>query len=308
MKISKKSIIHILIIAAVCSIISFLLYNLTILSKLEKDILFTCLCIVFVAATMGALYQKTILLRLMVTIVMLSQFFVLLFYILDIFGFWESISTFENLRAFIKDFGLYSSLVFLAIQILQVVAIPIPGVITVSVGNIVFGFVWGSLLSYAGIIIGSVLAFLIGRKFGYKLVVWIVGEDNLNKVLNMIKGKDKIMFTMIFLLPFFPDDILCFVAGLTPMSLFFFISMALATRIITIAATAAFTEFVKFLIGSGTIYGYAALTLIAAFLLLIFYYTIKHGEKIQTYFEQKYYKLFKKNRIKKEDAVNSKAD
>jgi uncharacterized membrane protein YdjX (TVP38/TMEM64 family) len=165
--------------------------------------------------------KKQMILRLMVTTVILALFFAVLFFILDKSGFWENISTFDSLKSFIKERGTFSSLVFLVIQILQVVAIPIPGMVTVSVGNIIFGAVWGSLLSYAGIIIGSVLAFIIGRKFGYKIVVWIVGEDNLKKVLDMIKGKDKICYYD-FLLPFFPMMFFALFAGLTSMSLFFF--------------------------------------------------------------------------------------
>ncbi len=296
MKINKKTVIYILFMAAACALTSYLLYKMSLLSKLEKDILFSCLSVVFLIAGVGALYEKTMILRLMVTTVILALFFAVLFFILDKSGFWENISTFDSLKSFIKERGTFSSLVFLVIQILQVVAIPIPGMVTVSVGNIIFGAVWGSLLSYAGIIIGSVLAFIIGRKFGYKIVVWIVGEDNLKKVLDMIKGKDKIMFTMIFLLPFFPDDVLCFVAGLTSMSLFFFIGMALVTRIITVAATAFFTELIKNLFLGGTVFGYIVIALCAAVLLFIFFYTLKYGEKIQLYLENKFNKIFKKNK------------
>lgn len=291
----NKSIILYILSAVIASTISiFLLYNLDLLSRIEKDIILICFVVVFITAIISTLNQKTSLSRLTFTLIMFALFFSVLFFILEKSGFWENINTIESLQQFIKERGIFSSLVFVVIQISQVVLIPIPGVVTVSVGNIMFGFVWGSLLSYAGIIIGSVMAFIIGRKFGYKLVVWIAGENNVKKVLDMIKGKDKVVFTMIFLLPFFPDDILCFIAGLTSMSLFFFTGMALATRIVTIVATALFTELVKYLLISQTIFGYIILFIISAILLLIFIITLKHGEKIQTYFEKIYCKIFKK--------------
>lgn len=295
MKISKKYIINIIILTICCALSTYFLYELTMISKLVKDILFSCLGITFLVALISGYFKNTMIFRLMVTLIIFALFFSLLFIILEKSGFWDNISTMEGLKDFIKEKGVYSSFVFVIIQILQVIAIPIPGVITVSVGNILFGTLWGSLLSYAGIIMGSVIAFLIGRKFGLKLVVWIIGQEQIDKVFKMIKGKDKIMFTMIFLLPFFPDDILCFVAGLTTMSLGFFVSMALITRIITIASTSLFTELIKFLFYSGSVIGYIVLFVLIVIMFFIFYYTVKKGDKIQSFFENKFSKIFKKN-------------
>jgi len=296
MKIDKKTLLYILLIAISCIISAFLLNRLTIINSLEKDFLLTVLFIIFAIAVLSTLFNKTTILRLMITLISFALFFSVLFIILDKSGFWENVSTIESLKQFIKERGIFSSLIFVIIQILQVVAIPLPGAVTVSVGNIIFGAFWGSLLSYVGIIIGSVLAFIIGKKFGYKLVIWIAGEDNVKKLLNMIKGKDKIMFTMIFLLPFFPDDLLCFVAGLTSMSLFFFSGMAMVTRIVTIGATAFFTEFIRRLLITNSIFSYIILAVIGITLLLIFLFTVKHGEKIQSYFENLYNKCFHRNK------------
>jgi uncharacterized membrane protein YdjX (TVP38/TMEM64 family) len=299
-----KSILYVFFITAASALSACLLFRLNILVNLHKYIILGCFGATFLTAIIAFLLKKTVLLRLTVSIIILELFFAVLFFILEKSGFWNNISTYENLKAFIKGKGAYSSLIFLIIQILQVVAIPIPGAITVSVGNIVFGFVWGSVLSYVGIILGSVLAFIIGRKFGYKLVVWIAGEDNVKKVMNMIKGKDKIMFTVIFLLPFFPDDILCFVAGLTSMSLVFFTTMCFCTRIITILTTALFTEYIKILFEKGSVMGYMGIVISGAILIFIFYYTAKHGDKIQSFFEDKFNKIFKKKKCKDEIKLN----
>ena len=47
------------------------------------------------------------------------------------------------------------------------------------------------MLSALGIIIGSLIAFFVGRIFGAKVVKWVVGERAFNKGLSVIKGKDK---------------------------------------------------------------------------------------------------------------------
>lgn len=37
------------------------------------------------------------------------------------------------------------------------------------------------LFSMIGIVSGSLVAFIVGRKLGYKAVVWLVGEEDLKK-------------------------------------------------------------------------------------------------------------------------------
>ena len=90
------------------------------------------------------------------------------------------------------------------------------------------------MYSYIGIICGSLIAFFIGKRLGVKAVSWLIGEENLNKWRNRIKGKDNLVLSFMFLLPLFPDDILCFVAGISTMSNRFFIIMVLSTRAISV--------------------------------------------------------------------------
>lgn len=277
-----------------CFVTAFFVYKLRLISPLAKYLLLAGIGVILIVSILSLIFAKTTLFRLFVTIVSFGVFFALLFWIFEISGLWDNISTVESLQNFIKGKGVYSGIIFVLIQFLQVVAVPIPGVVTVTAGNLLFGVFWGSVLSYIGIILGSVTAFIIGRKFGNKLVIWIAGEEQVNKFLNMLKGREKVMFTMIFLLPFFPDDILCFVAGLTSMSLFFFSAMAMTTRIVTIAATSLFAQFVKFLLVSKSVLGYVGLVLVGVIMLVIFLLTLKFGDKIQSYFEEKFNKLFKR--------------
>ena len=68
------------------------------------------------------------------------------------------------------------------IQFLQVTILPIPSFLTVSVGVLLFGPLTAGIFSSIGIILGSILAFYIGKKFGYKVVCWIVGKESLDKL------------------------------------------------------------------------------------------------------------------------------
>ncbi|MBO7378015.1 MAG: TVP38/TMEM64 family protein [Clostridia bacterium] len=159
-------------------------------------------------------------------------------YALSASGFLDRVDSVEDLREFIASYGGLSVFLFLAIQILQVVVLPVPGVVAIGAGVLLFGPFRGAILSLIGIMAGSFIAFFIGRKLGYKVVCWLVGKENLDKATELAKGKDKVILTFMFLFPFFPDDVLCFVSGLSSMSFGFFAAMITVARIISVFTTA----------------------------------------------------------------------
>ncbi|MBR4420337.1 MAG: VTT domain-containing protein, partial [Clostridia bacterium] len=102
-------------------------------------------------------------------------------------------------------------------------------------GVLLFGAFYCSIYSSIGVILGSLCAFYIGRSVGYKTIAWFVGKKKIDKILNFVDGKDRLLFTFMFIFPMFPDDLLCFVAGLTKMSTKFFVKMIIVVRIIAIS-------------------------------------------------------------------------
>lgn len=151
-------------------------------------------------------------------------------------GLWEELNSVEKLRNLIQKTGFYGRFVFFVLQFLQVTFIPIPSTILTIAGAVVFGPLQGSLLSLAGILLGSAVAFLLGQTFGRKLVSFMVGKENQEKWVRFL-SKAKYSFVIMMLLPMFPDDILCLVAGLTDMSWTFFMVTNLVTRPIGIFMT-----------------------------------------------------------------------
>ena len=188
----------------------------------------TVLSIIFLKDNKQFVYKLCLITILFLLIVLTSL------YVLKITGYLDKFDSVEEFRAFILSFGGYSIFVFILIQFLQVVALPIPAVITVGAGVMLFGAFWGAFYSCVGIIIGSLIAFFIGRIFGVKVVKWLVGKSNLEKGLKIIKGKDRLILTFMFLFPFFPDDLLCFVSGVTSINCRFFLIMIFITRIISV--------------------------------------------------------------------------
>ena len=122
----------------------------------------------------------------------------------------------EQIQDMISAYGAWGPIVFIIFTFLQVTFIPIPFVVSILAGNLLFGF-WGSFFySLIGTVLGSVFAFILGRKIGRPFVNWAFGDaEAVDKYLKQAHGKEFVVFFFMFLLPFFPDDALCALAGLT---------------------------------------------------------------------------------------------
>lgn len=158
-------------------------------------------------------------------------------YLLKITGLEEKISSVESLKAYVLTYGKFIVPFFIILQFLQVIILPIPSAILHAVGIALFGFQKGVFYSIFGIVTASITAYFIGKKLGKKAVAWLVGKENLERGLNAIKGKDKWLLFLMFLFPFFPDDLLCFISGISGISTRYFIFMVLITRTVSIIST-----------------------------------------------------------------------
>lgn len=147
-----------------------------------------------------------------------------------------------------------------------------------------FGPLKAMLCSLVGVILGSLTAFVIGRKLGYKAVAWMVGKDDLDKWQKKIKGKDNFILTAMFILPLFPDDILCFVAGLSSMSWQYFVVMIVISRLIGIAGTCYSVNFIPF----NTWWGILIWGILIAALVVAFIFLYKNMDAINNWFNKKF--------------------
>ncbi len=206
-------------------------------------------------------------------------------YFIKITGFLDQMDSVDDFRQYVSSFGSYAIILFVVIQFLQVVVLPIPAFITVGAGVLLFGPFLGSILSCIGIILGSIVAFFIGRIFGIKVARWLVGEDNLRSWLKKIKGKDKVVLTFMFLFPFFPDDVLCFVCGITSMSKTFFLVMIFIVRIITVFISSYSMN--NSIIPYDTWWGIALWIVFFALTILLTVFIYNKGDKIEKIFFNK---------------------
>ncbi|MFA5674967.1 MAG: TVP38/TMEM64 family protein [Christensenellales bacterium] len=136
----------------------------------------------------------------------------------------------EHLKQYVSSFGVLAPLAFFLLQFFQVVFAPIPGGVTTAVGGMLFGFVYGFIISIVSVILGSICAFYLGRWFGRPLVERIAGKQAVEKYLLTVSSRQRVMLFLMFLLPFFPDDLLCMVAGLSAMRIKTFFIIILFSR------------------------------------------------------------------------------
>ena len=129
-------------------------------------------------------------------------------------GFFAAAGSQESLRAYIEDFSPYSHLCFFLIQFLSVILAPIPSNISALAGGVLFGTWVSFLLTFSAVAAGSLL----------------VGQKVSEKYLDVIHAKTDIFLVLAFLFPFFPDDVLCILAGLTQISFRRFAGIILCTR------------------------------------------------------------------------------
>ena len=123
-------------------------------------------------------------------------------------GFFSSVGSLEEMRNYIERFAPYSHLFFFLIQLLSVVIAPIPSNVTALAGAV----------------------FWLARVLGQRFVERLVNQRVADKYLEVIRRKRDIFLILVFLFPFFPDDLICILAGLTDIPLHRFFLIVLLTR------------------------------------------------------------------------------
>jgi uncharacterized membrane protein YdjX (TVP38/TMEM64 family) len=128
------------------------------------------------------------------------------------------------LQEYVSGFGFWAPAVFFLLQVAVVFLAFVPRNMTTLAGGALFGFAQGFFLSAAAMVCGAALAFLLARKLGPKAVRKIAGAklfDKYEHLINSSTAAARIRVTLVvtMLLPFFPDDLICFLAGLSAVRL-----------------------------------------------------------------------------------------
>jgi uncharacterized membrane protein YdjX (TVP38/TMEM64 family) len=137
----------------------------------------------------------------------------------------------HQLKVTIRSFGPYSPLAYILIQIAQVVVAPIPGGAIEFLGGYLFGVKPGFFYSLIGSISGSWIAFSLARVFEKLAVEKFVSLQNRKKFDYLVGHEGVILSFLLFLIPGFPKDALCYILGLTPMHMGIFLVISTLGRV-----------------------------------------------------------------------------
>ena len=147
---------------------------------------------------------------------------IVLFAFLMVAGLYSGIFTdTEKMSALLTKCGIWAPIVFIFIQALQVVVPILPGAVGCAFGVMFFGTLYGFFWNYIGICIGSVCAFLLARKYGTKFVHKITGKKFCDRYERFLQKENRFekIFALLIFLPVAPDDFLCYLAGISKMTL-----------------------------------------------------------------------------------------
>lgn len=142
----------------------------------------------------------------------------------------------EMTQQLILKKGIFGPVVFVLIQMSQVIYPMIPGGAVLIVAPLIFGNFWGFTLSFIGVTLGSIANFFLARRFGKTFVRAFVEEETYQKYYQKLtKGKRfDILLGVSFILPGFPDDFLCMLAGITTMTFKRFMTIYFLTKPLTL--------------------------------------------------------------------------
>jgi uncharacterized membrane protein YdjX (TVP38/TMEM64 family) len=158
----------------------------------------------------------------------LTALAVYLFIHFDLFTFFNDR---EKLVQFILSYP-HDELIFILIQIVQVVVAPIPGELTGLIGGYLYGPLWGTIYSTIGLTIGSWIAFFLARLFGMPLLEKAVKPQVIEKFDHFMEHKGILVSLLLFLIPGFPKDYLCYIMGVSRMPTWIFLVVCTAGRLL----------------------------------------------------------------------------
>lgn len=167
---------------------------------------------------MKTIYNKILKYKVQIGVILLIAFFVYCGYIYYSKYFYMMKDA-SSVKKFILSYGKYSAFAFLIMQIIQVIIFFIPGEIVQIAGGYIFGTFYGSLISLAGITIGSGGSFFLSNLLGKPFIEKITAKNGATKFKKFIKSENAdIAIFLIYLIPGLPKDILGYLCGASGVS------------------------------------------------------------------------------------------
>jgi uncharacterized membrane protein YdjX (TVP38/TMEM64 family) len=122
-------------------------------------------------------------------------------------------ATVENLRATMLAYGPWAIGISIGMMVAQAIIAPLPMNVVTITNALVFGPIWGSLLSWFSTVLGACLCFLLSKTFGRPFAHKIVG-GSMQRAERFFKKYGLHAMFLVRMMPFVPFDAVSYGAPL----------------------------------------------------------------------------------------------
>lgn len=143
----------------------------------------------------------------------------------------------EAVSAYLQGFGVWGPLVLFVLMVAQVFVAVIPGHALMVTAGYAYGMT-GLLVIIVSTILGSEIAFFIARIYGRNLIYKLASSQIIERWYGMARNQGIMFYFFAFVLPIFPSDLMCYVAGLgTIPARRFLVSNILGRTVVAVSIT-----------------------------------------------------------------------
>lgn len=180
-----------------------------------------------------------------------------------------------TIKSLLND-NIYGAIFYVILLGLQVVFVPINSLVIIVPAIMAFGAFKCFLLSVVALMIGSCIAYYIGKIFGTSVIRFFAGAKNAEKWQNLLLKNGKFALPLLLIIPIFPDELICMLAGIARLKFGYFFTVSLLTRIVDLSCIC-FIGAILPMHGWWLVLWIALITLST----LLAVYLSKHQDKIQ---------------------------
>ena len=123
----------------------------------------------------------------------------------------------EAVSVYLQKYGSLGPIILFILLIAQVFVAIIPGHALMVTAGYAYGIL-GLFVTLSSTILGSQIAFLIARKYGRSLIYRLASPEVIERWDKVAKYQGILFYFFSFVLPIFPSDLMCYVAGLCTIS------------------------------------------------------------------------------------------
>ncbi len=155
------------------------------------------------------------------------------YYLLKLCG----LDSVNKIRDKLSQFGAWAYVLFFLFQVVVstfVCILPFEDELLVMASVVLFGTVKGFFVASFNMFVTSIIQFVIGRFFCRGLVEKFISKQSVDKYQKYLNVKGEIILPILYAIPLFPHDTLCFLAGMSKMRVWYFAIITFVMRTLEI--------------------------------------------------------------------------